>query len=124
MVTGDDVRQVALALPRTSEHLVRDRLKFRVGRIVYAALSPDETIMGFGFPKEQRQGLVDGEPGKFALPSASDMRYHWVHARLGALEYGEMVELVVDAWTMVVPKKVSSEFLSGPGRSLLSADAG
>jgi hypothetical protein len=38
----EDVRHIALGLPRTSEHLIRDRVKFRVGRIVYAAVSPDE----------------------------------------------------------------------------------
>lgn len=51
MVTVDDVRALALSLPRTEEHLIRDRVKFRVGKIVYAAISADETIMGFGFPK-------------------------------------------------------------------------
>ena len=47
--TGE-VRAVALSLPRTEEHLIRDWVKFRIGRIVHAAVSPDETIMGFGFP--------------------------------------------------------------------------
>jgi hypothetical protein len=51
MVTADDVRRLALALPRTSEGLVRDRVKFRVGRIVFLAISPDERLMGFAFPK-------------------------------------------------------------------------
>ena len=54
MVTVHDVRALALSLPRTQEHLIRDHVKFRVGRIVYAAISPDETIMGFGFPREER----------------------------------------------------------------------
>src|SRR4051794_8201308 len=58
MVTIDDVRRVALSLPRTEEHLIRDRVKFRVGRIVYVAFSRDEKIMGFGYPKEERTALV------------------------------------------------------------------
>jgi hypothetical protein len=45
-------------LPRSYEALVRDRVKFRVGRIVYAASSRDETIMGFGFPRDEREALV------------------------------------------------------------------
>ena len=52
MVTLDDVRSFALTLPRTTEAFVRGRVKFRVGRIVYIAFSHDETLMGFGFPKE------------------------------------------------------------------------
>ena len=50
MVTAQDVRAVALSLPRTEEHLIYDHVKFRVGKIVYVAITPDETIVGFAFP--------------------------------------------------------------------------
>ncbi|TWP50650.1 MmcQ/YjbR family DNA-binding protein [Lentzea tibetensis] len=111
MVTAEDVRRVAMSLPRTSEHLIRDRVKFRVGQIVYVALSQDETVMGFGFPKEQREALVASEPHKFAMPSTSDMRFHWVHVRMDAIDRDEMEELVTGAWMMCVPKKVIREHL-------------
>lgn len=111
-VGADDVRRLALSLPRTTEGLVRDRVKFRVGRIVYLALSPDETLLGFAYPKEERVALVAGEPGKFLMPVASDERYNWVRVRLAALDATELRELVVDAWRMVVPKRVASEYLA------------
>jgi hypothetical protein len=111
VVTVDDVRRVALALPRTEEHLIRDRVKFRVGRIVYVAFSRDERSMGFGFPKDERVALVAAEPEKFFMPIASDLRYHWVEAWLDALDEAEMRELVTDAWRMVVPRRVASEHL-------------
>src|SRR5919199_5728167 len=107
MVTVDDVRAVARALPRSSEGLVRGRVKFRIGRIVYLSLSRDGSTMGFAFPKEFRQALVDSEPGKFSLPGAGDMRYHWVHARLEAIDRDELRELVEDAWAFCVPKRVA-----------------
>jgi hypothetical protein len=91
--------------------LVRDRVKFRVGRLVYVAFSRDETLMGFGFPKEEREALVASEPHKFTLPKKSDMRYHWVVVRLAEIDQDEMEELVLDAWRMVVPKKVAAERL-------------
>jgi hypothetical protein len=112
MVTVDDVRRVAMRLPRTEEHLIRDQVKFRVGRIVYVAISPDETTMGFGFPKEERETLVAAEPDKFQLPRPSDLRYHWVHCRMAAIDEAELRELVVDAWRMVVPKRVAAEYLA------------
>jgi hypothetical protein len=112
MVTVDDIRRIALALPRTEEHLIRDRVKFKVGRIVYLALSRDEQTMGFGYPKEERAALVEAEPEKFFLPGAGDMRYHWVCARLGALAPDELRELVTDAWRMVVPKRVAAAHAS------------
>ncbi|WP_109508241.1 MmcQ/YjbR family DNA-binding protein [Nocardioides speluncae] len=111
MVEVDDVRRLALSLPRTTEHLIRDRVKFRVKQLVYVAFSRDETLMGFGFPNEQRAALVESEPDKFQLPSVGDMRYHWVVARLAALDEQEMTELVTDAWRMVVPKSVAREHL-------------
>jgi hypothetical protein len=109
MVTADDIRGCALALPRTTEHLIRDQVKFRVGKIVYVALSPDETVMGFGFPKEERDALIAAEPAKFSLPRLSDQRFHWVHAQLAGLGVAEMRGLVTDAWRMCVPKFLSAQ---------------
>ena len=101
MVTAADVRAVAMSLPRTSEHLIHDHIKFRVGKIVYVAISPDESTMGFGFPKEERAALIAAEPDKFAMPRLSDQRFHWVHARMAALSREEMRELVLRGgpWT-------------------------
>jgi hypothetical protein len=110
VVTVEDVRSVAMRLPRTTEALVRDRVKFRVGRIVYLSFSRDETVMGFAFPKEEREALVASEPDKFMMPSRSDLRYHWVRVRLAAIDATEMRELVLDAWRMVVPKRVAAEY--------------
>jgi len=113
VVTVEMVRRVAMALPRTTEALVRDRIKFRVGRIVYLAFSRDETIMGFGYPKEERDALVAAEPDKFLPPERVDERYHWVQVRLDAIDETEMRELVTDAWRMCVPKRVAAEHLGG-----------
>ena len=110
MVTIDDARAIAATLPRSYEAVVRDRVKFRVGRIVYAAFSRDETIMGFGFPKEEREALVASAPDTFLMPRPSDMRYRWVCVRLAAIDADELRELLVDAWRMCVPKKVAAAY--------------
>lgn len=111
MVTVEDIRRVALSLPRTTEHLIHDRVKFRVGSIVYVAFSRDETTMGFAFPKDERADLVASRPDVFAMPRESDLRYHWVLARTAALGPEEMRELVQDAWRMVVPKFLARQRL-------------
>src|SRR4051812_22155794 len=116
MVSVDDVRVLALTLPRSSEAFVRGRLKFRIGRIVYLSFSRDGTIMGFAFPKEWRNALVEAEPDKFSLPSASDLRYHWVHVRLAEIDANEMHDLVEDAWAFVVPKRVADEYVASSAR--------
>jgi hypothetical protein len=109
MVTADDIRACALALPRTTEHLIRDRVKFRVGKIVYVALSPDETVMGFGFPKEERDALIAAEPATFSLPRLSDQRFHWACAQLAGLDVAGMRGLVTEAWRMCVPRFLSAQ---------------
>jgi hypothetical protein len=106
-VTVEQVREVATGLPRSYEVLVRDRVKFRVGKIVWLAFSADETQMGFAFPKEEREVLVASEPDVFLMPRPSDLRFNWVEVRLDALDEERMREIVIDAWRMVVPRAVS-----------------
>ncbi len=114
MVTADEIRALAVTLPRTEVHVVHDRLKFRIKSIVYLAFSRDEKTMGFGYPKEERAAVVESEPAKFFLPGPSDMRFNWVCAWLAALDHDEMTELVCGAWAMCVPKFLIAERLGIP----------
>jgi hypothetical protein len=114
-VTAEEVRAFAATLPQASEAFVRGRVKFRVGRIVFLAFSKDGSVMGFGFPKDWRAALVESEPDKFSLPSKSDMRYSWVHARLAALDRDEMRDLVENAWALCAPKGVVEEYVKTQG---------
>jgi hypothetical protein len=111
MVTISDVRRLAKTLPLSYEALVGGRVKFRVGRIVYLSFSRDEKVMGFAFPKEERDWLIGGSPEKFMQPQVSDLRYNWVLVRLAAIDEREMRELVLDAWRMVVPKGVAAAYI-------------
>ena len=110
MAVIEDVRPLGTELERSYQVYVRGRLKFRVEQIVYVAFSLDETVMGFAFPKEERAALVASDPRRFQMPSPSDMRFNWVHAALPALDPIEARELVVDAWRMVAPKKLSHAY--------------
>lgn len=114
-VTIEDVREIALSLPRAYEAQVREATKFRVGQIVFAAVSPDETKLGFGFPREEREALIASEPEKFLLPRASDLRYQWVAARMEALDVDELRELIIDAWCMCVPKSLREAYFAEIG---------
>jgi hypothetical protein len=116
MVTVDDIRTVTRTLPRTSEHLIHDRVKFRVGQIVYLAFSRDEEIMGFALPKEEREAMLAAEPDTFVRPQPSDLRFNWLEVRLAAIDREELRELVLDAWRMVVPKRVAAAHLATLGR--------
>ena len=109
-MTIDDARAIVAPLPRSYEALVRGSVRFRVGRIVYAAFYEDDTIMGFAFPREERDALVAGDPDTFLLPRPSDLRYRWVCVRLAAIDVDELRELLIDAWRMCVPTKVAAAY--------------
>jgi len=109
-VTIEDARAIAATLPRSYEAVVRGKLRFRVGSMVYAAFYDDDTVMGFGFPRDMREGLIASAPDKFLLPSPSDMRFRWVCVRLAAIDVDELKDLLVEAWRMCVPKKVAAAY--------------
>lgn len=111
MITVAEVRAVALTLPRTTEHVIHDRIKFRVKAIVYVAFSRDETVMGFGYPREERAALIEAEPDLFFLPRPSELRYQWVECHLSRLDHERMTELVCEAWRMCVPKFLARQRL-------------
>jgi hypothetical protein len=111
VTTIEAVRELAMSLPRTTEGLVRDRVRFRVGQIVYLGFSSDDTLMGFAFPKEERDALVASDPEKFRLPRQSDLRFNWVVVDLSRIDDDEMRELVQEAWRMVVPKRLAAQVL-------------
>jgi hypothetical protein len=116
-VTLADVRPVALSLPRTHEGVVRGRVKFYVKRIVFVAFARDETMMGFGFPKEWREAALEAEPGKFVRPKTADLRYNWLVVRLEAIDRAEMYDLVKEAWSLCVPQKVVDEWMASRASS-------
>ena len=118
MATVEDVRRIAISLPRTTEHLIGDSTKFRAGGLVYAAVSADEERLGFGFPKEERAALVASEPGKFMMPLRSDERYNWVRARLPVFDEDETARAAHRRLVHGGPKKIPAAYLDGQGIGL------
>jgi hypothetical protein len=124
MVTVDEIRALAQTLPRSYEVFVHGQIKFRVGKIVWLALSKDGDRMGCGFPREMRQAAVAAEPHKFQLPSASDMRFNWIRVCLDAIDAEEMQDLVEEAWSRAVPLYVAQEYGRTRGYMTRSRSAG
>ena len=111
MGTVAEIRSVASRLPRTTEHLIRDRVKFRVGSIVYLALSRDETTFGFAYPRDERDALIATDP-RFFLPGESDLRFNWVCAHLDRIGGAELRTLVVEAWRLAVQNRVYTTWIA------------
>jgi hypothetical protein len=114
-VTVDEIRELAASLPRSYEVVVRGRVKFRIGQIVYLAIAADGSTMGCGFPTEFREAAVEAEPEKFSLPTQSNMRFNWIHVNLDVIDYDEMRDLVENAWSRCVPQYVAREYAETQG---------
>jgi hypothetical protein len=123
-VTVDEIRELAASLPRSYEAIVRGRVKFRIGQIVYLSLAEDGSTMGCGFPKEFRAAAVEAQPDKFSLPRQSDLRFNWIHVNLDAIDYEEMRDLVENAWSSCVPNYVAKEYGEAQGYRLGIDSAG
>lgn len=104
--------------PAATRRCVQGRVKFRVGRLVYLSASRDEALLGFAFPKDEREALVESEPHKFVLPKPADMRYHWAVVWLAAIDYEERSEIVFHAWRMVVPNFLVAQVAAQRGIDL------
>nr|WP_309603790.1 hypothetical protein [Phenylobacterium sp.] len=60
--------------------------------------------------KAHQELLFEARPEIFRPMIAGAMRWSWVE--IEALDAGEAADLVLEAWTQVVTKKVSRAFLS------------
>ena len=72
------------------------------------AFSRDETVMGFGFPKEERAAMVAVRARQVHAAAQVGDAIQLDLVRLDAIDLEELRELVIDGWRMCVPKSVSA----------------
>ncbi|MCX4782703.1 MmcQ/YjbR family DNA-binding protein [Streptomyces sp. NBC_01264] len=128
--TADDVREIALSLPGSSEKLAWGMPTFRVGAAngkdrkggsggkIFAALADDDTSIGVKCPREDREELIAAEPEKFFIRPGHDDNYAWLRVRLAAVEdTAELRSILTDAWRQAAPKRLAAAHpeLDGPG---------
>ncbi|MFF9867140.1 MmcQ/YjbR family DNA-binding protein [Streptomyces sp. NPDC013953] len=110
MATADDVRRIALSLPGTVEKPAWGLPAFRAGGQggrIFASLDEDDQVIGVICPKEDREGLISAEPGKFFVRPGHDDGYAWLRVRLAALDgEDELRAILVDSWRQAAPRKL------------------
>lgn len=110
MFNPDHVRAVVQGLPGAREGMVRGRLKWRVGTIVFAAYTHDKTQLGVAFPREERDAALRADPLVFRPPRRVDERYNWIEVAVEPVSPDVMAELVVDGWMMAAPRRLRETF--------------
>lgn len=106
-VSAEDIREVALSMPGTTEQLAWGRPTFRVAGKMFASLGDDDTTIGVKCPREERAELIAAEPAKFFIKPGHDDNYSLVRVRLNALEDVEELRVILlDSWRQAAPKRL------------------
>ncbi|MFI7124225.1 MmcQ/YjbR family DNA-binding protein [Nonomuraea sp. NPDC050153] len=114
MVTEDDVRRLALALPETVEKTMYGTPAFYVRGKWFARVREEGPaaagvlVLPVG-SEEEKAGLIAAEPAAFFTTPHYD-GYAAVLVRFGAVDAEEMGELLADAWRLRAPKRLVARF--------------
>jgi hypothetical protein len=110
MVTEEDIRRVALALPGSAEKSYNRLPSFRVRGNLFIRIHelPDAFLVRCA-GLEERNELLQAEPGKFFITPHYD-GYPAVLVRLSQLDLDEMTELVTESWRIAAPKRLLAAY--------------
>jgi hypothetical protein len=129
MADWDDVRRLALALPETSEVVVRGLRQWKVrdrlfvwerplrkpDREALGEQAPDGPILGARVEHVgAKEALLADDPGVFFTTPHFD-GYPAILARLDAIGPEVLEELVVEAWLDRAPKRLAQAYLDARG---------
>jgi hypothetical protein len=125
MATWDDVRELALALPETSEVLSRELRQWRVKDKLFVWERPlrktDLAALGDGAPGGPilgarvehlvaKEALLADDPDLFFTTPHFD-GYPAILVRLDEIGLEELREVVVEAWLVRAPKRLVATYL-------------
>jgi hypothetical protein len=109
MVTEEDVRRVALALPHTTEKPSYGQPGFRVKDRLFARIREEgDVLVVWVSGEEEKAGLIASDPAKFFTTPHYD-GHPTVLVRFAAIEVEELTELLTESWRHRAPKRVLAE---------------
>jgi hypothetical protein len=105
MATDDDVRELALSLPETTEKASYGTPGYRVGDKLFARLREPDVLVLFVGGTDEKAFLIAADPAKFFTTPHYD-GHASVLVRLSAVDREELLELLDEAWHVRAPKRV------------------
>lgn len=106
--TIHDLRGQALALPGAHEVTYRGNPWFNVGKKTFALVVDGRTILKLD--KGHQELLFEVRPETFQPCKVATV--HWSYVVLENLDGAELADLLREAWSQIVPKKVSRPYLA------------
>jgi hypothetical protein len=104
----EDLRRLALALPGAWETEWYGEPWFQVGKKSFALRSKDRFILKLD--REHQHFLFEVRPETFQ-PCKVGTGGVWSYVVLEDIDEAELADLVLEAWSTIVPKKVSRDYL-------------
>jgi hypothetical protein len=112
MVTADELKRWALALPETEQTDHWGKASFRVRNKIYAVIQLDRVTAVIKTTLEERAAYTSMEPEVYQIPdSFSNLAYMTV--RLDRADSEELRMLLTKAWKLAAPKKLVKAYEEG-----------
>jgi hypothetical protein len=109
MTTADDVRELALSLPATTERPSYGTPGFRVADKAFARIREEGDVLVLWCGSvDEKEFLIGAEPRKFFTTPHYD-GYALVLVRLSEIDREELAELLEEAWRVRAPKRLVAE---------------
>jgi hypothetical protein len=105
MMSGAQLRGVALSLPETEERETWGESTFRVRDKIFATMGPDGRAASVKATPEEQAALVATDPDTFAVAHYVG-RFGWVAVQLSTVDPDLMEGLIIDAWRRTAPKRL------------------
>jgi hypothetical protein len=111
MITHDDVRRIALALPGSFEQpSYGNRPSWRTKARMFTWLRDEpEALVVWVDSVEEKDAMIAGEAGKFFTTSHYD-GHPIVLVNLDAVESAEAEELITESWRLRAPKTLVKQW--------------
>ena len=105
MLTAEQVRAFALAMPEAVELETWGHPTFRIHDKIFASTSADGVVAIIRASKTELAELMAANPEIYD-PADYFGRFGWVRAQLAAADPEEIRELVVEGWRKAAPKRL------------------
>jgi hypothetical protein len=110
--TLDDLRRLSLALPGAHEVTYKGDPWFNVSKKTFALNVRGRTILKL--ERQHQEFLFEVRPDTFSkCPVATS---YWSYVEIDRLDDAELADLVLEAWSQIVPKKISRPVLEAARR--------
>ena len=107
MLTGDDLRALALALPEVEERETWGEATFRVRAKIFIIMRTDGTAASIKASLDDQAALIALDPATFAVAPYTG-RYGWVSVQLATADPDMLRDVVVSAWRRTAPRRLAT----------------